>query len=376
MAVIAIFCDGTWSSLDSKDQTHVARLASACAQTKTQKVIYVEGVGTDSGRISDLGRWLSRVGGGLFGWGLNGNIRAAYLALCRLYQPGDKIMIFGFSRGAYTARSLVGMIRKCGILADPTARNARRAFRLYRARGARNAPDTRRIWRARRWLSPDYATSPQDVIWRDDHSYLVRITYLGVWDTVGALGIPKSILGRVASLWNERYAFHDTSLSRLVEQARHAVALDEKRVPYAPSLWDNLEPAGDDPGLNRGDISADRFYQQLWFPGNHAVIGGSATTQGLAAIPLVWIWQGAARAGLVATAGSPIPPVPPDAVEPAEDLYEVGALYRLLPWLVQWRRGPKDPHALHNAARLRMMMLPDYRPVSLAGLLRGLFRAG
>ena len=189
MAIIAIFCDGTWNDKTSDDPTHVAQLAAACAQNKDQTVLYFAGVGTGSGMISYLGRWLSTVGGGLFGWGLNRNIKAAYIDLCRVYQPGDKAMIFGFSRGANTARSLVGMIRKSGILADPTQHNLTRAFRLYRSRGAFNVTDTPRVWAQRRKLSPDFATSAADVIRRSDHSYLVRIAYLGVWDTVGALGI-------------------------------------------------------------------------------------------------------------------------------------------------------------------------------------------
>ena len=330
MAVIAIFCDGTWNRYDGNSKTHVARLAEACTRDPSQNVLYFEGVGTGTGMVSALGRWISKMGGGLFGWGLNANIKAAYLALCRIYQPGDRIMIFGFSRGAYTARSLVGMIRKCGILADPTDDNLDQAFRLYRRKGSRNSPDAPHILKARRALSPFFATSQADVIFRGDDSFLVRITYLGVWDTVGALGIPRSLLGRLATLWNARYAFHDTSLSRLVEKARHAVALDEKRSFFEPTLWNNLEPNGADPGLNRGDQSATRFYQQMWFPGNHGIVGGSTPPEGLAAASLGWIWAGARDAGLRLAPGRQIPTVLVDAVGPAPALYEVNNLYRFV----------------------------------------------
>jgi len=324
---------------------------------------------------SDLGRWVSRVGGGLFGWGLNRNIKAAYLELCRVYQPGDKIMIFGFSRGAYTARSLVGLIRKSGILADPTPQNLSRAFRLYRRRGARNAPDTPRVWAQRRKLSPDYATSPTDVIRRSDHSYLVRIAYVGVWDTVGALGIPKSLLGRLASLWNARYAFHDTSLSGLVEHARHAVALDERPVLFEPSLWDNLDQGPKGPGLNLGNHGATRYYQQKWFVGSHAVVGGSSGPIELAVEPLYWVWNGASEHGLAETPANGSARVQANMAVAAPDLYAVSQLYRFVPWLLQWRRGPVQSHELHDSARLRALLVAHYRPITLKLFLAGLFKA-
>lgn len=374
MAIIAIFCDGTWNRFNDTSQTHVARLAQACGQTPDQRVFYVEGVGTGSGRFSELGRWFSKVGGGLFGWGLNRNIKTAYQTLCHSYQPGDKIMVFGFSRGAYTARSLVGMIRKCGILSDPTARNVDRAFRLYRLRGADNGPDAGHVWAERRKLSPDYATSAEDVIRRADHSYLVRITYLGVWDTVGALGVPRSLLGPFAAIWNKRYAFHDTTLSRLVEKARHAVALDEKRAPFAPSLWDNLDATPQDAGLNQGDESNARCYQQVWFAGSHGIIGGSMPPEGLAAAPLDWIWTGAHQAGLQLQPGKRIPTALVDAVGPAPELYDVNSLYKLVPWLLKWRRGPASTQAMHPTARLRAALVPNYRPEALRAALPGLFR--
>ena len=374
MACIAIFCDGTWNSPGARTTTHVVRLAQACAESRQQKVLYFAGVGTGTGMVSDLGRWLCKLGGGLFGWGLNRNIKAAYLELSRLYQPGDKIMIFGFSRGAYTTRSLAGMIRKCGILSNPSPSRVDHAFRLYRTRGVRNAPDSERIWAARRELSPDFATSPADVIRRNDHSYLVRITYLGIWDTVGALGIPRSMLGSVAQLWNARYEFHDTRLSRLVEAARHAVALDEKRVLFEPSLWDNLEPREDDPGLNHGDQSDQRPYQQLWFAGDHGIVGGSGVPAGLAAASLSWIWEGAALCGLKLTSDQIAADWRVDALAPAPQMGVAPSFYRFFPWLMQWRCGPSLPHDLHGTARLRAAVLPGYRPQALARVLPGLFR--
>lgn len=373
MAIIAIFCDGTWNTFDRSNRTHVARFAASCERTPEQKVLYLAGVGTGTGVMSALGRQLDRIGGGLFGWGLNRNILAAYKEICTHYAAGDKIMVFGFSRGAYTARSLVGLIRKSGILDDPTPANLRRALRLYRQRGPRNAPDAPHIRSERRVLSPQFATSPTDVITRDDASALVRITYVGVWDTVGALGIPSSVLGPVARLWNKRYAFHDTSLSGLVEQARHAVALDERRVLFQPSLWDNLDRGDADPGLNRGDETAARRYQQQWFAGSHSVVGGSAAPAGVAAATLDWVWQGAAAEGLTLKADADLFKHEIDMSAAAPDLYRVTWLYRVARWLVKWRDGPTQSNALHDSARERTVLVSDYRPQTVKHVLPSLF---
>ncbi|MGZ2258485.1 DUF2235 domain-containing protein [Roseobacter sp. A03A-229] len=374
MAHIAIFCDGTWNSAASGDATHVLRLSSLCARSAEQKVLYFEGVGTGTGMVSTVGRWLSKWGGGLFGWGLNRNIKAAYLALCECYRPGDKILIFGFSRGAYTARSLAGMIRKCGILSDPTPANLRRAFRLYRRRGPDNSPDAPHVRAARQQLSPRFATSQTDVLARGDESYLVRIAYLGVWDTVGALGLPESLLGRWADWWNARYAFHDTRLSHLVESARHAVALDERRQPYAPSLWDNLDATEEGPGLNRGVTGPDRPYQQTWFVGDHGIVGGSAQTRGLTEVTLAWIWAGAAMQGLQLKPGIAIPQIAPDATVSTSEIDDHGWIYRLLPNLLNWRAGPGRASELDDSVRLRVAARPEYRPASLRRLMPGLSR--
>ncbi|MCV3272599.1 DUF2235 domain-containing protein [Roseobacter sinensis] len=374
MAYIAIFCDGTWNSAASGPATHVLRLSTLCARSVHQKVIYFEGVGTGSGMVSAFGRWLSKWGGGLFGWGLNRNIRAAYLALCQCYRPGDKILIFGFSRGAYTARSLAGMIRKCGILSEPTPGNVRRAFRLYRQRGPHNAPDAPHIRAARQKLSPKFATSQADVLARSDDSCLVRIAYLGAWDTVGALGIPESVFGRWADWWNARYAFHDTRLSHLVESARHAVALDERRRPYVPSLWDNLDASAEGPGLNLGFEGPERPYQQTWFVGDHGIVGGSARTRALTERTLTWIWEGAAAQGLQLKPGMALPQLTPDPAAATDEIDDHGWIYRLVPAALRWRSGPTRARDLDDSVRLRLAARPEYRPASLRALMPGLSR--
>ncbi|MDW4497025.1 DUF2235 domain-containing protein [Sulfitobacter sp. D35] len=376
MKTIAILCDGTWNSPDMERDTHVYRLFEAChvEDSPDQVVRYFPGVGVaaGSGRMRTfIGRQAQKFGGGAFGWGLNRNIKEAYRALCEDYEPGDRVMIFGFSRGAYTARSLGGLIRKGGILENPTEDRIDEVFKLYRARGPENKPDAPEIWKARRRFSPKVATSQKDLEMRGDDSVLIDIAYMGIWDTVGALGIPTSVLGAAASFWNSRYKFHDTDLSSLVGSARHAVALDERRRFYEPSLWNNLDRKGDDPGLNKGDTSPDRPYQQAWFVGTHSIVGGSAQAFALSAIPLQWVWEGAERQGLKLAPGARIPDVDPDPLLEADEIDNSGWFYKVAPQLMAWRKGPTGRDAVHPTARQRIREYRDegYRPGSLAELI-------
>jgi len=382
MTRIAIFCDGTWNSPTQQQPTHVHRLFKATKADRGQKPIYVPGVGTGGGWQGLVGKALDKIGGGAFGWGLNDNIKQAYRALAMVYEAGDEIFVFGFSRGAYTARSLVGMIRKVGILDDPSPENIDAAFRLYRQAGPQNAPDMPNIIAQRRVLSPAFATSTDEIKHRAEHPdpngkegvpHLVNIAYLGVWDTVGSLGIPTSILGPVAAIWNRRYRFHDTKLSRMVKSARHALALDERRVFYRPALWDNLEQNPDGPGLNAGDRTATRAYQQVWFTGTHAIVGGSAASRALTASPLVWVAQGAQAQGLVWDDASPMLDQDPDPLAPSAQLLDAPLVYRLAGALLEWRKGPGHMVDLHPSVMTRVNGRADYRPLSLRGLKPELF---
>ncbi|QUJ77289.1 DUF2235 domain-containing protein [Sulfitobacter albidus] len=381
MARIAIFCDGTWNNPAMTQPTHVVRLSDKTPKTPQQDTAYVEGVGAGEAPNA-LSRGILKIGGGAFGWGLNANIKRAYAELCRRYQPGDDIFIFGFSRGAYTARSLAGMVRKCGIIEtiDDEALDA--AFRLYRKPGVANHPDALRILKQRRRLSPRAATSQADLDWRtvtpsdDDPAegfHRVQIAYLGIWDTVGALGIPAPLLGPVATLWNARYQFHDTKLSSMVRAARHAVALDERRVFYKPSLWDNLEASREGPGLNHGDRSPGRPYQQVWFTGTHAIVGGSAPkARKLTGQSLRWIAEGAVQAGLEIDMADLLD-ADPDPLAESATLSQPPLLYEITGNLLRWRAGPGHPIDLHESAHSRVAKRRDYRPRSLKNLMPELF---
>jgi uncharacterized protein (DUF2235 family) len=381
MARIALFCDGTWNSPTMEQPTHVVRLFGKTRQTNSQHAHYFEGVGTGAKAAGFFGKTLMKIGGGAFGWGLNDNIKQAYAKLCDQYEAGDEIFIFGFSRGAYTARSLAGMIRKCGILADPTPEKIDEAFALYRKPGIENHPDALHVLQKRRRLSPRFATSRADLDWRavtpwegdpkDVHR--VEIAYLGIWDTVGSLGVPTPLLGPVANIWNSKYKFHDTMLSSMVKAARHAVALDERRVFYRPALWDNLEASRDDEGLNKGDRSEARPYQQVWFTGTHAIVGGSAPkARALTGQSLQWIADGAKEAGLEIEMEDLLDRVP-DPLANSHTLDQPPPLYVIAGNFLKWRSGPGHPIDLHPSADVRVKGRRDYRPRSLRNLMPELF---
>lgn len=225
---ILMCCDGTWDS--TSNQTNVVRIFNALRTTAEQVPFYDTGVGADS-------RPLERLTGGAFGLGLFRKIKAAYTKIAHVYEAGDEVFLFGFSRGAYTARSVAGMIAACGL---PTKNFADemvdQIFDAYRSKDQR-AEKLKELSQC--CLSE------------------ASITMLGVWDTVGALGIP-AVLGGVDPML---YGFLDTSLHANVRHAYHALAIDERRIEFPPTLWDSAPAAG-------------QTIEQVWFPGVHCDVGG------------------------------------------------------------------------------------------------------
>lgn len=369
MKRIAVFCDGTWNSPDARDRTHVVALYNAVHQEASVQIAhYFSGVGVSRNQAGFLRNAFTRIGGGAFGWGLDRNIKQAYAYVCKVYEPGDEILIFGFSRGAYTARSLAGMIRKCGILDDYQGQALTEAFRFYKQPGDDNAPDAPavRAWRKRK--SPRFATSETERAERGDGAPLVKISYIGVWDTVGALGIPVQVLGAFAQLWNRKYQFHDTDLSSLVQSARQVLALDERRAFFLPSPWNNLDQSDAGPGLNAGDTGPDRPFQQQWFIGDHGIVGGTGPSDSLSAITLDWIAEGAKRAGLTLREGTVLLDAAPDPTDDVPVLRDPSPIYGISRDLLVWRRGPQKPADLSFTVQQRMDAVPTYRPDSLRTL--------
>jgi len=258
MKRIAIFADGTWNSPERGGATNVLQMARAVRPLvgkTTQVAFYDWGVGTDRKKLA----------GGITGAGIDKNIMDCYRFLVHNYKAGDRLFLFGFSRGAYTVRSLAGFIRNCGLLGREHAERIPEAFDLYRQRTRKSAPweKTALDFRAR------FAVAD-----------LTPIEFLGAWDTVGALGIPVPFWG---TLNESRYLFHDTEPSKIIRHARHAVAIDENRQDFEPTLWDEK------PGMD---------LQQVWFPGVHSDVGGGYDDPGLSHCASQWILEEAARFGL------------------------------------------------------------------------------
>ncbi|MBX9745409.1 MAG: DUF2235 domain-containing protein, partial [Hyphomonadaceae bacterium] len=221
MKRIALFCDGTWNDDRDPNPTNVYLLSQSIAAHddagNEQRVEYFSGVGTEDG---------TAVRGGAWGVGLDRIVKQVYAKLCELYDVGDQIYVFGFSRGAYTARSVCGLMRTAGIVGREHLDKIDEAMRIYRRRDPRRADhDHAQTFRAQYAVAsvdPDLLNVRRSDA-PDAPSRMLRIQYLGVWDTVGALGVPERI--PLSAVFNRRHRFHDCDLSRSVEWARHALAI-------------------------------------------------------------------------------------------------------------------------------------------------------
>ncbi|MEO0342229.1 MAG: DUF2235 domain-containing protein [Pseudomonadota bacterium] len=372
MTKIVVFCDGTWNDPKIDEPTSIVDLHKVCINDPTRHQIteYIPGVGTKTDQDATnqfdtkFQGTLKKYGGGAFGWGLDGKVKLAYQFICQNYKKGDQIYLFGFSRGAFTARSVAGMIRKCGLSKDVSVDGINKAYKLYQKRWARNRPDEEHIMAARKDMSPKFSTSERDQNWRgDDGSEVVNLAYLGVLDTVGALGIPPLLfggLGPVAMLWNRKYRFHDTELSSLVRSARHAIAVDERRIVYQPSRWRNLRK------LNGDQTGSLRPYQQTWFIGTHGILGGSFKDgHPLSVIPFAWVVRGADSVAF--ENGSGVDDSIADPLFDHSELKEKGEFYK------RWRSIPKDKDDIHKTVIERMEAIEKYRPKTLAERLKSFF---
>jgi len=303
--------DGTWQRLKQPTPTNIAIIARSVAHTHTledgtkipQIVIYSQGVGSNvdalgkDGFMDGFSEWLNRMLGGVFGEGLEDNIVETYLRLAFNYEDGDEIYVFGFSRGAFCARSFAGLIGCAGIVSRMHAEKAWDAFRLYRAHPGKKATkfEMEDYERARRDFRASYGKGKRAAdgtrIKTDEPP---KVTYLGIFDTVGQRGVP-SALGGLAHFFNKRFGFHDMQIGPGVLSARHAVAVDENRLGFPPTLWEGVDEANKRPHCQEGR----QHYAQRWFIGTHGDIGGGeGKGSPLSAAPLKWIAEGAAECGL------------------------------------------------------------------------------
>jgi uncharacterized protein (DUF2235 family) len=255
-----VYCaDGTWQA--PVNNTNVYRIYKALTVTSDQVTYYDDGVGADASG-------LDRVLDGAFGQGLLQKIQDGYTKIAHVYEAGDELFLFGFSRGAYTVRSLAGMIANCGL---PTGAFSdacvAQAFAAYRDPVNRASI-----------LAGLGACGLGDA----------TIRMVGVWDTVGSLGIP-AIFGGVD---DKAYRFLDTGLHPDVKNAYQCLAVDEKRAQFPATLWTSSPAAG-------------QVIEQVWFSGCHGDVGGGTALAGgvdtgtrLCDITLGWMAAKAQALGL------------------------------------------------------------------------------
>jgi uncharacterized protein (DUF2235 family) len=281
---IVVCSDGTGNTSIMGRGTNVFKLFEAVdvnghrvdSTALPQLTYYDDGVGTEEFRPL-------KIFAGITGYGLSRNVKQLYTQLVRVYDPGDSIFLFGFSRGAFTVRTLVGLIATCGLI-DPaklpgaTALDAAvaSAYRLYR-RCYRTKLAELLFGKA----DPQRSKGFREKYSRDCD---VTIRFIGVWDTVDAVGLPFH-LSDLLNSFVYRFKFPDRRLSQIVEHACHALAVDDERHSFHPLLWDES-------GETDGRI------QQVWFAGAHSNVGGGYPKQGVSLITLDWMMTWAERAGL------------------------------------------------------------------------------
>ena len=264
MKRIVICADGTWNRPEKNPKkdypTNVLKLARGLAtrdlEENKQVVFYDWGIGS----------YHDRFAGGALGKGLEKNVKDGYRFIVHNYEPGDKIYLFGFSRGAYTVRSLCGLINNCSILKSAEGSLVEEAFKLYKTK-------------------KHHPSGAHSVNWRAKHAVQdkTNIEFVGVWDTVGAMGLPFSFFGLI----KKKHLFYDRKLGPNIIKARHALSLDELRDDFEPTIWKPRQ------GVD---------LKQVWFAGVHCDVGGSYTPDKdgttLADIPFDWMLKEAKDAGL------------------------------------------------------------------------------
>jgi len=323
MKRLVVCSDGTWNRADAANPTNVVKLYRGVEPRDgdvQQIAWYDPGVGTRNR--------LSRAVGGVTGLGLTQNVEDAYRFLVHNYEPDDEVYLFGFSRGAYTARSLGGLIRNSGILRRDYEARISDALRLYRDR-------------ERGPYHPDVEQFRQDFA----HPQF-RLKFVGVWDTVGALGIPGDVFNPINRHF---HSFHDVKLSRSVRFGYQALALDERRRAFIPTLWEVQDnPPGDADEI--GPLGGEQVVEQLWFAGAHSDVGGGYRDASLSEGALKWLMERAANTGLVFKSGS----VPADSSAATGKVHNSrSGVFKYLPGHDR-KVGIYRDEAIHESVRSRV----------------------
>ncbi len=307
---IVVCCDGTGNEY-GENNTNVVDMYEPVIRDKEQVAYYDPGVGTFSVFGRTLGKKIGVMMGQGFGYGLTENIEDAYMYLMDRYEPGDKLFLFGFSRGAFTVRALAGMLHKVGLLQKGSNNLIPYASEVYNTRG--NGPIAQGF--------------------KKTYCHECKPHFIGVWDTVGSLGL---MYGK---------QFFDDRLNADVANAYHAMAIDEKRKKFPVSLWDET------------DLAPGQKVEQVWFSGVHSDVGGSYKERDLSNITLIWMLKNAEKHGLKLKAGWQDNFVG----DPAGAMHEsYTGLWKL--WRPVTRQIPEGGK-IHKSVFARSQALADYNPL-------------
>lgn len=367
MKRLVVCCDGTWQSVNNDCPTNVLKIAQAIepmvtdhqGNTIPQILYYDEGIGAvpDEGKqsfVKNFGDLIEKVGGGAFGWWIDEKIKEAYIFLCLNYCPGDEIYLFGFSRGAYTVRSLAGLISCSGLLKRPDISKTSEAYRIYRLKD----PDKRKR------EGEKFRQKNAD---QQDNTNQLNIRLLGCWDTVGALGIPNFFdfdIFDISDFLNQKYEFHDRNLNPLIQNARHAIAIDERRKAFDVTI---MKPGEEFKGT----------LKQVWFPGDHGCVGGGTKEAlGLSNAALKWMADEASELGLKLDLSLAEGTDYIDAQIPFTSHSMMGIVGHHLRDIAELNdelgQGFKfDLDHFHVSVKERWCKDPDYRPKNLEDFLQG-----
>ena len=344
MKRLIVCCDGTWQNLAQKTPTNIAQIAMHAANRSPadgveQIVYYDSGVGAtfdadDSNFLNGIGDAATRFLGGAIGDGVEKKIFDAYRFLACNYVEGDEIFVFGFSRGAFTARSLCGLIYASGLVDRRHLDKIDEAYDLYRDGG----------------VKPDDKAA---IEFRKAHGPVRPIRYLGCFDTVGMNGVPD-LLDWIAldKVINRSHGFHDLKLNHTIRKARHACAIDEDRNAFPLT---RMQPS---------DRAAADQVQEMWFPGYHGGVGGGESEgRPFADSALLWVADGAREAGLAVndTLLEATNPKPDAKMIRPKGLRRLGDRKRAL-------TPPYDEVLLHQSVRRRWLKVASWRPDTLKPL--------
>lgn len=322
MKNIIIFSDGTGQIGGKGVSTNVYKLFNMVEnRTSKQIAFYDSGIGT---------RWWDKLSL-ITGRGLSKNVVDCYQFIFENYQAGDQIYLFGFSRGAATVRSLSAFIHMFGILPQSRDDLIKPAFKIYETRDA-----TKRIKNGKEFIE-------------NHHTMWARIKFIGVWDTVAALGVPIPVLDIfIDKIPFSKHRFHNYSLSESVEHARHALAIDETRKSFKPIIWDS-------------NLKKDyQSLKQVWFSGVHSDIGGSYVEQGLSDIAMQWMIDEATHHNLLIYKNNNVA-VNPDCLGKLHDFKD--GINSLLPKAQrQWSHKTFGTPDVHKSVIERSKKSPGYKP--------------